>query len=101
MLLNIKYLKKVREEPTIEFHCDLALFLEVHDGIGIVVCIPNHYLNILLRGRSWYKENREQSTQMILLYSGTLRNKTDLSVSVFLGLMLDDRLVISPNTGDC
>lgn len=60
--VQYKVPKKEKEEPTIEFHCDLALFLVVHDGIGIVVCIPNHYLNILLRARSWYKENREQST---------------------------------------
>ena len=45
------------EEPTEEFHADLAPFLEVHDGVGAVVRLPDHYLRVQLRTRSWWKQH--------------------------------------------
>lgn len=61
LLVPNKDKKCTDEKRTIEFHCDHALFLVVHDCIGVVVCLPNNYLNILLGSSSWRKQNREQS----------------------------------------
>lgn len=47
-------------EPTIEFHGDLVLFLKVHDCIGVIVRLPDHYLSVQLRTSSWGKQQRAQ-----------------------------------------
>lgn len=50
----------IAEEPTQEFQGDLATFLVVHDRIGVVVRIPDHYVNVLLRTSSLWKQQRVQ-----------------------------------------
>lgn len=54
---------KKDQEPTIEFHGDLAQFVVVHDGIGVVVRLPDHYLSVQFWASSWWRQKRAQFKQ--------------------------------------
>lgn len=46
------------EGPTIQLHGDFAPLLVVHDRVGAIVRLPNHYLGIHLRTSSWRTRQR-------------------------------------------
>lgn len=53
----------VFRSPTIELHGDLAMFLVVHDGIGAIVGLHNHYVSVQLCTRSCSVQQRRNCTK--------------------------------------
>lgn len=49
--------------PTIDLHGDRSTLLEVHDGVGVVVGLPDHDVSVQLLTSSWAVQEKSSCTK--------------------------------------